>query len=51
MADKKVVMDSKYREKHYPRGFYAAMVKNTRGGGIALIICGLLLALIVITAV
>ncbi len=46
MADKKVVMDSKYREKHYPRGFYAAMVKNTRGGGIALIICGLLLALI-----
>lgn len=46
MAEKKVVMDSNYREKHYPKGFYAAMVKNTRGGGIALIICGLLLALI-----
>lgn len=38
-------MDEKYRKKHYPNGFIAAMAKNERGGGVALIICGAVLAL------
>lgn len=45
MADKVVLMDRAYREKHYPNGYFAAVAKNARGGGVALIICGLVLAL------
>lgn len=45
MGDKIITMDSKYRKKHYPKGFFAAMAKGARGGGIILIVCGLVLAL------
>lgn len=45
MADKLVPMDRAYREKHYPKGYFAAIAKGARGGGIALIICGAVLAL------
>lgn len=45
MGDKLITMDSKYRKKHYPKGFFAAMAKEARGGGVALIICGLILGL------
>lgn len=45
MGDKIILMDEKYREKHFPKGFFAAMAKDARGGGIALIICGVVLAL------
>lgn len=45
MGDKMIPMDEKYRKKHYSKGFLAAMVKDARGGGIALIICGAVLAL------
>lgn len=34
----------KYRKKHYPDGFFAAMAKNS--GGIILIVCGLVLAML-----
>lgn len=46
MADKIIPIDSKYRNKHYSNGFFAAIAKSARGGGIAIIICGLVLALI-----
>lgn len=46
MGDKIITMDSAYREKHYPKGFFAQMAKEARGGGIVLIICGQILALI-----
>ncbi len=46
MGDKLIPMDEKYRSKHYPKGFFAAAVKDARGGGVALIICGAVLAFI-----
>lgn len=46
MGDKIITMDEKYRQKHYSKGFFAALAKNERGGGVALIICGAVLALI-----
>lgn len=46
MGDKLIPMDEKYRAKHYPKGFIAAAVKDARGGGVALIICGAVLAFI-----
>lgn len=45
MGDKLITMDRAYREKHYPKGFFTAMAKSARNGGIALIICGAVLAL------
>ncbi len=45
MGDKMIPMDEKYRAKHFPKGFFAAMAKDARGGGVALIICGAVLAL------
>ncbi len=45
MAEKVVLMDKAYREKHYPKGYFAAIAKGARGGGVALIICGGILAL------
>lgn len=45
MAEKVVLMDRAYREKHYPKGYFAAIAKGARGGGVVLIICGLILAL------
>lgn len=46
MGDKIFPMDEKYRAKHYPKGYLAAMVKDAKGAGVALIICGAVLALI-----
>lgn len=46
MGDKIFPMDEKYRAKHYPKGYLAAAVKDARGAGVALIICGAVLALI-----
>ncbi|MDE5587822.1 MAG: phage holin family protein [Acetatifactor sp.] len=46
MGDKLITMDRQYREKHYPKGFFAAMAKEGRGSGVALIICGAILAFI-----
>lgn len=45
MGGKLITMDSQYREKHYPKGLFGAMTKDARGGGVALVICGILLAL------
>ncbi|MBD5481995.1 MAG: hypothetical protein HDR15_05610 [Lachnospiraceae bacterium] len=46
MADKIISIDSKYRNKHYANGFFSAIAKSAKGGGIAIIICGIILALI-----
>ena len=45
MGDKIITMDEKYRNKHYPKGFYAELMKQAKGGGVALVICGAVLAL------
>lgn len=45
MGDKIITMDEKYRQKHYPKGFFAELIKQAKGGGVALVICGVILAL------
>lgn len=45
MADKIIPIDSKYRNKHYSNGFFAAVTKKERGGGIVSIIFGFVLTL------
>lgn len=45
MGDKIITMDEKYRQKHYPKGFYAELMKQAKGGGVALVVCGVILAL------
>lgn len=45
MGDKIITMDEKYRQKHYPKGFFAQLIKQAKGGGVVLVICGAVLAL------
>lgn len=46
MADKMIPMDREYREKQYPNGYLASLVKSERGLSVAALICGAVLALI-----
>lgn len=38
-------VDEEYRQKQYPRGYFAAIAKSGRQGGIALVILGLVILL------
>lgn len=45
MGDKFITVDEKYRQKNYPKGFFASLIKQAKGGGVVLVICGAVLAL------